>query len=546
MKWLKFLKDINRDVKSFFDIKAQGYLNDIPVYKPQKNTDSNCILLISPFNGVDEIFIEARKLGFHRIQIGNILELISTYDYNETAEIFLKDLFAINSERRYDIVVRYLAIDAYYGKNDYGFELYKKMQVTRTGYDFVENQFRNLIHSFDINGYDKDSFVTVFDDNLHIADGAHRIALCLYHNIKNISIKFISHDKSKETYYGLKWFMENGFNDKEIELIKDKADRLFQRFNSGEYTGVFWGSTLPFVEEAISDLRTTGVATNIVHRKFKREEYNNLIKAIYKIDDKLDFSRIDEKIFHLGQYPPEIVSFNLKMDLNYRIRKDNHLPISLNGEKIKKLIREKYKSRLDHYYSDVILSVANNLLQSDYINTILSPKINFIDILNKISDFNYVLMGIDVPYMPEDFPQSIPVGKNIDIIVLPNEYKLLVDNLNKISNTYNKQYEIIFIEKSNTHSQIRYEKFKKLIFMLDIFCDIEELNDKFVKDTIDSRIKKNEYFVSGIFYEYLYRLLQYSKNKNEWWHYKFLFDNKTIYDNEKIKKYSKIKLEIIQ
>ena len=120
--WLQFLKERNRCIECFFDIKVEGYINDIPVYKPQKNNDPNCILLISPNDGIDEIFLEARKLGFYKIQIGALLEL---YCDEKFSKVSIQDLFIINKERIFVIAVRYLAIEEYYKKNNFGFKLYK-------------------------------------------------------------------------------------------------------------------------------------------------------------------------------------------------------------------------------------------------------------------------------------------------------------------------------------------------------------------------------------------------------------------------------------
>ena len=43
IEWFNFLNKIGREVKCFFDIKAQGYIENVPIYKPQKNKDVNCI-----------------------------------------------------------------------------------------------------------------------------------------------------------------------------------------------------------------------------------------------------------------------------------------------------------------------------------------------------------------------------------------------------------------------------------------------------------------------------------------------------------------------
>ena len=85
---------------------------------------------------------------------------------------------------RYDMIVRLLAIENYYGKNEYGFNLYRKMQAARIGIDSVEPavfRFRKLIESYENNGYDSSSEIEL-DSCLHLYDGSHRMAMALYYN----------------------------------------------------------------------------------------------------------------------------------------------------------------------------------------------------------------------------------------------------------------------------------------------------------------------------------------------------------------------------
>lgn len=540
-EWLNFLKEINRNVKCFFDIKVQGYLEDIPIYQPQKNSDSNCVLLISPLNGIDLIFEQARNLGFHNIQIGAVLEGFSNNNQEKNTELSLKDLFLINFQdedtRRYDIVVRYLAIENYYGKNDYGFQLYKKMQELRTKKDgygaLAVKQFKKLIESYDKNGYDKESRINVFD-NLKLLDGSHRMALGLYHHLKNISIRILPKEESID--FSLKWFEENNFIEEEINIIKNKGDELLNEWKIAEFTGVFWGSTLSFVEEAINDLRNFGIVTNILHHEYRREEYNNLIRKIYAIDDIASW-KVDKKIYHLSKYPAEIVLFNLKMEPGYRIKQISNLPLSIKGEEVKKFIRSKYQDYFENYYYDVILHMSDNSYQSDYIQAVLSPKIDLNEILKVLSEFPYALLNVDVPYTPDDFPNVIPIGKDIDILVLSENYKTVVSYLKQMAVSYSKQYEIRILEKSIVNTCIRYEKYGQLILQIDISCEIEGLIDDFVIEAISTRIKKKNYFILKESYEYIYRLIKYSKNKSKWWHYKYLFDNKNVYNKKIAMKY---------
>lgn len=67
----------------------------------------------------------------------------------DVREVFLQQ-YKNGSFNRLDIVVRYLAIEDYHGINNYGFNLYRKMQSQRISKDYVEKAvetFRELIAS---------------------------------------------------------------------------------------------------------------------------------------------------------------------------------------------------------------------------------------------------------------------------------------------------------------------------------------------------------------------------------------------------------------
>ncbi len=109
---------------------------------------------------------------------------------------------------RYDTLVRLLAIEAYYGKNDYGFELYAKMANARIyeGYaDIAIRRFKELIHSFEEHGYDEQSEIIV-DRNLKLVDGSHRLALAIYYNISKVRIRILN--RFEDIHYGLDFFQK--------------------------------------------------------------------------------------------------------------------------------------------------------------------------------------------------------------------------------------------------------------------------------------------------------------------------------------------------
>lgn len=140
-------------------------------------------------------------------------------------------LFKHNMGNNYynsSILVKMIAIDCFYKKNDYGFNWYNKMQLKRVKDNpmipkymaYHENEFRDLIKSFEENGFDSKKPI-ILNKDFYIVDGTHRLALALYMGIKRISIKI-----DEKSYYlqskdfSINWFKNNGMAYVEKEVIK--------------------------------------------------------------------------------------------------------------------------------------------------------------------------------------------------------------------------------------------------------------------------------------------------------------------------------------
>ncbi|MDQ4679244.1 ParB N-terminal domain-containing protein, partial [Stenotrophomonas maltophilia group sp. RNC7] len=119
-----------------------------------------------------------------------------------------------NIFNRMDTIVRYLAIEEYYGENNCGFRLYDKMQRARGQKIHDIDRFKELIKSIERNGFSKDSSILV-DPNLQLVDGSHRLACALYFNLKRISINTQLQPVNIE--YSIDWFKDAGFTEEELE-----------------------------------------------------------------------------------------------------------------------------------------------------------------------------------------------------------------------------------------------------------------------------------------------------------------------------------------
>lgn len=133
--------------------------------------------------------------------------------------------------RRPDMIVRHLAIDNYYGNNDFGFDLYRKLQDTRVKKGYSEEavkKFYALIESYAKNGYDPNSYILA-DKELKLRDGSHRMAMATYLNLPEITVAVFNATTALVLDY--KWLLDHGFSAEEVQILRNKADSMRREMN---------------------------------------------------------------------------------------------------------------------------------------------------------------------------------------------------------------------------------------------------------------------------------------------------------------------------
>lgn len=128
----------------------------------------------------------------------------------------------------YRMAVRYAAIDNYFGKNENGFELYKRAQMLHCSKKTAEERlesFCKLIQSWNTKGYDKRSRVLV-NEEYEIIDGNHRVALAVYYGQKEMICHVYHTDGGVNTVHGQDAMLteevlrKNGFKEEELEALE--------------------------------------------------------------------------------------------------------------------------------------------------------------------------------------------------------------------------------------------------------------------------------------------------------------------------------------
>lgn len=107
--------------------------------------------------------------------------------------------------------------------------------------------------------------------------------------------------------------------------------------------------------------------------------------------------------------------------------------------------------------------------------------INLIGYLSEISEYNYALCKIDVPYMTNNFPKTYPVGKDLDVYVSSDDYENMILHTKRYF--LNCEYTKKCIQTENNF-RLRLNQNKKLHYQIDI-----TFSDDYVKDR-----KRRNYF----------------------------------------------------
>ena len=442
-----------------------------------------------------------------------------------------------NELLRLDIVVRLLAIENYYGKNDYGFDLYRKMQRRRQGEQSGEEaveQFKKLILSYEQNGYDPASAVIV-DKNLLLCDGSHRIACGIYFHQTEITINVLSVNYPVE--YSVDWFLINGFSDDEMCKIVAKEKEILDFYMDSYLTLCLWPPALPYLDEIRKDISYYG---KIVDEKRKTYSdysgFSNIVKMIYSIDD-IEEWKIEKKLLYMKEYAPEFIYMVLQTRKpGYRIKEISNLPIAVRAERLKRTIRGKYKGRLSSYFHDILIHTSDNQLQFEYIQRIFNPEIDVSLVLEKLDVYKYALTKVDVPYMSPSFPEEFPIGKDMDILCVQDDFtSIRVTILNYVETLVD--YEIRQESDKHFNRRIRIEKYGHLFYQFDISYEIDGLNKGFVEEAVNRRIWDRDFYKLCDKYEYIYRLLECKKNSRKVHHMNYVNVHRGDFDEELANKY---------
>ncbi len=260
-----------------------------------------------------------------------------------------------SSYSRYDTIVRFLAVENYFDKNEYGFDLYEKMQAARGVPEGYVERFRHLIERVSQHGFDWKSALDVTRDG-YLLDGSHRLALALYFDVPAVSVR-PHYRESGPVSHCLDWFKKNGFSADECALIEERRKKLF--WEKGLYFSIIlWPPVAGLFDQIQEDIPYEVVKST--DYKYNDLEFEQTVRAIYEIDDIAEW-KVDKKLAHMAPYEKRMRVIWVELpDPKYRKKELNNADLSRVGEQLKLSLRKKYKGEVSNYIYDIVCHTGDN------------------------------------------------------------------------------------------------------------------------------------------------------------------------------------------
>lgn len=455
-------------------------------------------------------------------------KLFTRHHIYDARELFFQQNKA-SGFNRYDMIVRLLAVEDYFGKNNYGFRLYKKMQAARISPEWVEpsvERFKALIESYEKNGYDEQSEI-IIDQNLNLLDGSHRMALAMYYKHYEISCKV--RPWVENISYGVESFIEYDFSDNEIKLIQNRCE-LLKKEISVPFACTLWAPVREYYDEITSKLGMVGSVLDYKDFSFSDFNYAMMARKIYAVDD-IEKWKIEMKIDKMKPFAEKTMRLVLLQidEPNFRYKKTNKNTLSVKCEQIKKMIRNNYKKKVPGYFHDIVMHIGDNFYQNAFIKKLFDyALVPVYETIRKLTNNHYAITKCEVPYVPSDFPHSYPIGKDADIICYKEEFEQIVEKIQISLNKTTMPYSIRLVQKGPDRTLIRVENDNILIWQFDVSCEGQELT----RLAIENRIQANEYYVLSSTYEIIYRIQALYEKPTKVHHLDYINNHRNDIDDE--------------
>ncbi len=174
-------------------------------------------------------------------------------------------------------------------------------------------------------------------------------------------------------------------------------------------------------------------------------------------------------------------------------------------------------------YINYFLSLKNKLLKM-YLDIFLFKQniLNLNLLFENLSEYEYIIIKLDTPYMTKDFPKIIPIGKDLDIYSSKKDFENVNESILNFANQYQDIFDIKIIKDDGKY-RVRFEKFGQLYYQLDNnYLTDKTIPSVFIEDAICHKIRKNNYYTLPIEYEIVFRLSEIKNAPHKRYHIDFV------------------------
>ena len=190
----------------------------------------------------------------------------------------------------------------------------------------------------------------------------------------------------------------------------------------------------------------------------------------------------------------------------------------------------------------MVRNLLKNIILSHYKRT-FQKEISMSDLCESIRGYRWAFVKMDVPYMPTDFPKSVPVGKDADIICLKDDFEMLRSAVRDWCVSVPDKYVTKTIEATYGCRTRISNVFGILLYQIDLSWATAGMNTCFFEDAIRTRREENGIYMLDDKYEYIYRMYSFSSDRNKSHHKEYLIKHMRDYDISLAKKYTDISIE---
>lgn len=469
----------------------------------------------------------------------------------------------------YDLAVRYLAVENYYGKNDIGFDLYKKMHTIGGNYGQNNDaevyyskmrkqnktakygavgeqhsieQFMNLIQSYEQNGYDNNS-VVMADKNLLSMNGSHRITLAVYRNQEFINVDV--HNLLFKRRFTFNWFCENDFIRKELKIIDEKMKEILKlcKEQIGEFYCILFPPAYKYYDDIVEDIKCVDSdnikVTGYEDYRLEVNDFMGFIRMLYSFDS-INSINLERKLFYImkssevtdNTVPFRVVSLNINNPM-YRLKTDNGMPESVATVRLKQAIRARYRKKeecftrhyVGDYAHDVIIHSTDNYLSNKAFRLLSAINKDISKIFEEIQDFRYAVVQTSHDKISSNFPKNFYFNEDIDIYVELEDIDEIVDiTVHFCKKHFNLDWINVEVIDSAFGRSVSVKLNNSMIIMFDYIIKMRSLTDNFIKSCLERR-QWDGYFHLCVEDELMARLAAYANNSTKIWHADFIREN---------------------